>query len=66
MLRAKEGASCYICGGTYNLAIDHDHATGALLGILCAFCNTALGSMRDDITLLEKAIKYLKDPPGMT
>lgn len=42
------------------LAIDHDHMTGKVRGILCSDCNTGLGKYRDNIQLLGKAIEYLK------
>lgn len=61
----KKDASCHLCGGDYNLAIDHCHATGVLRGILCAYCNTALGSFKDDTDLMGRAIAYLKNPPGI-
>lgn len=65
---------CQICGAEYNindcpvtgdqlpkrLCIDHNHATGKVRGVLCHSCNVALGHFKDDISLLEKAIVYLK------
>jgi hypothetical protein len=55
---------CAICGrepdSNRRFAIDHNHETGALRGLLCLTCNSLLGYARDDIVLLEKAIEYLR------
>ena len=45
MLAAQDGV-CLTCGKTpetegQRLAVDHDHATGEIRGILCRYCNTA-------------------------
>jgi hypothetical protein len=69
MLR-KQGGVCAICsqpertadglsGKPKDLAIDHDHATGAVRALLCSACNTAIGLFNDDITLLAKAQAYV-------
>ena len=58
---------CAICGSTKGgtryfderLHIDHDHKTGAVRGLLCNFCNSGIGSFRDNPQLMEKAIIYL-------
>ena len=39
--------------------VDHDHATGDVRGILCAFCNAALGFVKDDPQILHGLIRYL-------
>lgn len=44
-----------------NLAIDHDHTTGAIRGFLCSHCNRALGLMDDDPALLRKLAEYVED-----
>lgn len=41
--------------------LDHCHSTGNIRGVLCNSCNTALGKFKDNITILEKAITYLKE-----
>lgn len=59
MLRAQ-GGGCAICGQKptrRNLAVDHDHATGKVRGLLCAPCNTGLGTLESDFPA--KAADYL-------
>jgi hypothetical protein len=41
--------------------IDHCHTSGKTRGVLCDLCNKGLGQFRDDIKVLEQAIKYLKE-----
>ncbi|SRR6266568_3130857 len=60
-----QGGGCAICGSAVNmanrdLAIDHDHATGQIRGLLCTYCNTGLGMFRDNPELLREAISYLE------
>jgi hypothetical protein len=43
-----------------SLCVDHDHETKDVRGILCRRCNLALGQFRDNVELLENAVKYLK------
>lgn len=42
------------------LSVDHNHTTGAVRGLLCANCNMAIGYACDDVSVLEKAIIYLR------
>lgn len=57
---------CPICqkvtipGLTSKVVMDHDHKTGHIRGWICDSCNTGIGRFKDDITLLERAIQYLK------
>jgi len=41
-------------------AVDHDHATGAVRGLLCINCNLMIGNAQDDISIMEAGIAYLK------
>jgi len=41
-------------------AIDHDHETGAVRGVLCRHCNTMLGRIADDREWLRLALAYLE------
>jgi len=43
-----------------NFAVDHNHDTGEIRGLLCTNCNQGLGLFMDNIDLLGCAIKYLK------
>jgi hypothetical protein len=64
---AQEGR-CAICrratGKTRRLAVDHDHATGKVRGLLCRVCNSMLGHARDDIEFFVRAVHYLTFPPA--
>lgn len=42
------------------MAVDHNHKTNAVRGLLCGMCNTALGLFKDDPRLLSEAINYLE------
>ena len=68
MFVAQNGV-CAICGnpegGVINerrkwLAVDHDHKTNEVRGLLCESCNKAIGLMQDSIERLTSAIAYLK------
>ena len=55
-LAAAQEGQCAICGtAAGRLVIDHDHATGAVRGMLCDSCNLGLGHFRDDPSLLAEA-----------
>lgn len=62
----RAGGVCMICGGVQTirgkteLAVDHDHATGEVRGLLCYHCNAGIGHFRDDPELLARAIRYLE------
>lgn len=64
-----QGGVCAICrrasGKRRRLAVDHDHKTGFVRGLLCRPCNrNVLGHLRDDPAALDRAIGYLHHPPA--
>jgi len=61
----EQNGVCAICGckgdGRWKtLCVDHNHDTGNVRGLLCRSCNTALGQMKDDPSLLRNAVLYLE------
>ena len=64
---AAQGGVCAICGcppsgKRRHLAVDHDHVTGNVRGLLCTKCNTVLGHADDKKEILVAAIAYLELP----
>lgn len=63
MLCGQHGR-CAICGdaldGGKRTHVDHDHCTGAVRALLCKDCNTGIGHLRDDPSLLRCAADYLE------
>lgn len=65
---AEQKGVCAICsqpetatmrGQVMWLAVDHDHDTGAVRGLLCKECNSMIGKARDSTQILSAAIRYL-------
>lgn len=65
-MMASQNNTCLLCGLPFGStkgqspAVDHDHDTGAIRGILHGNCNRGLGFFRDDPQLLDAARFYLK------
>ena len=69
MHRSQDGV-CAICGkpeemsnqyGLMRLAVDHNHETGKVRGLLCMKCNRSLGMLGEDIGIMRKMIEYIKE-----
>lgn len=69
MLKSQNGV-CAICGEPEiqidkrsnvkrRLAIDHDHKTGEIRGLLCIRCNVFVGRIDNNPTVLQSVIHYL-------
>lgn len=70
LLLSDQKGKCYICGNeetsydaktkkVKSLSIDHNHKTGKVRGLLCSRCNALIGYAKEDIKILESAIKYI-------
>lgn len=70
-LIAEQKGRCAICGKgeewyrthegePVKLAVDHDHATGAIRQLLCSSCNLMLGCAKDAPETLEAGADYLR------
>lgn len=49
---------------TKRLAVDHDHNTGRVRGLLCGACNRALGALKDNIDTVRRLATYLERTAG--
>lgn len=62
-----QGGLCALCrratGASRRLSVDHDHATGAVRGLLCRPCNTLLGHARDKVEFFRRCLRYLTSTP---
>lgn len=60
----SQGHVCAVCRRlnireNAGLAVDHDHSTGAVRGLLCDLCNLGIGYFKDDPERLLAAVEYL-------
>lgn len=66
-LYQQQNGKCAICqratGARKRLAVDHNHETGAVRGLLCGPCNFDLIGKYDAVALM-RAIIYLRDEPA--
>jgi hypothetical protein len=61
MYQQQQGR-CAICGCEKDkLFVDHDHKTGKVRKLLCHQCNTGIGYLQDDWSLIRKAANYVLD-----
>ena len=65
-LKKSQGYVCIICGLGGRLCVDHCHTTNRVRGMLCARCNTGIGSFKDNPELLLNAIRYIKSTKAGT
>jgi hypothetical protein len=63
-LEARHGPGCWLCGRVpeRRRAIDHDHTTGRVRGLLCTRCNTVLGWL--ETVGVEPVLRWLDDSAG--
>ena len=63
-LYQRQNAVCAVCHKPNSngkpLFVDHNHTTGQVRGLLCSTCNTALGMLQEDITIISNLAEYLK------
>lgn len=73
-LRKEQGGCCAICGVKlakrvdyrHRECLDHDHKTGVVRGILCHYCNVAIGYLEDDPERVRAAADYLERAAART
>lgn len=57
----EQDNKCAICKEPFGeIYVDHDHTTGVVRGLLCHKCNSVLGYVCDNPTILAEAICYLE------
>lgn len=67
----KQQWRCAICGRVpygkeKSLAVDHDHTTGQIRGLLCMDCNIGIGRFREDLGIMKAAMLYLSSPTAVS
>jgi hypothetical protein len=68
-LLSSQGGACALCGskdpgrGDGHFAVDHNHATGRIRGLLCQRCNCGIGFFADDVELMRRAAAYVAERP---
>ena len=68
----KQNNLCAICqseektidkrnGKAKRLAVDHCHKTNVIRGLLCWRCNTAIGKLKEDPDIIQRAANYVRN-----
>jgi len=66
-MRVAQNFSCSICKKQEkgkSLSVDHCHKTGNIRGLLCSNCNTAIGLLMDDCSIIDSASAYVSKHMG--
>jgi hypothetical protein len=67
-LLKRQGGKCAICRArpkSKRFAVDHNHVTGAVRGLLCSRCNHELmGSAWDSLAIASALWHYMNTPPA--
>lgn len=70
VLFKSQNGVCAICSKPQSkgrrLAVDHDHETGEVRGLLCDGCNPGIGYFKNDPELLHVAANYLCRKPALS
>lgn len=65
LYNAQEGR-CILCHRSFGAKrlpnVDHNHATGEVRGLLCVWCNVAIGYMHEAADWFYAAWQYLTEP----
>lgn len=66
----KQGGKCGVCGKSPEengkaLAVDHNHKTGEIRGLLCGYCNHRLVGRHTDADLIRAMAEYLERTTGL-
>lgn len=75
-LNNQQNGKCLICkkyevvvdkksGKVRELAVDHDHSTKKVRGLLCNKCNVALGMIKEDFDISLSLSKYILEHKGI-
>jgi hypothetical protein len=65
-MNVAQGGMCAACRGPetrkgrLHLAVDHNHTTGKVRGLLCSACNLALGMVEESAERLEALAQYIR------
>lgn len=64
-MKEAQNNCCAICETSEDklrrpLLVDHNHSTGKVRELLCDSCNHTIGNAKENIEILNKAIKYIE------
>lgn len=64
MLQKQDGkcATCQLHFSVFKraLAVDHDHSSGKIRGLLCGSCNSSLGLLKENFDTVLRLAKYIQ------